>query len=96
MKSYTEIPGPPGASERHLSCQSGKMSAVYPDLLNFPAIPAACGQFLAWSEAVVPGQSVGSPPEQGRKGRQNAAVIQQKLWKTSSKQGGETRKDPTP
>lgn len=69
VKGYTEIPGPPGASERHLFCQSGKMSAVYPDLLNFPARPAACGQFLAWSEAVVPGRSGGSPPEQDRKVR---------------------------
>lgn len=76
MKSY--IPGPPGASERHLSYQSGKMSAVYPDLLNFPARPAACGRFLAWSEAVVPRRSVGSPPEQDRKVRQDTAIIQYK------------------
>ena len=80
MKSYTGIPGPPGASERHLSYQSGKTSAVYPALLSFPARPATCGQFLAWSEAAVPRRSAGSLPEWGRKVRQDGAIIQYELY----------------
>lgn len=74
------IPGPPGASERHLPYQSDTMSAVYPAPLSFPARPATCGQFRAWSEAVVPRLSAGSPPVWDRKAKQDGAVIQYKLY----------------
>lgn len=70
MESYSVIPGPPGASERHLSYQSGMTSAVCPVLLSFLARPAACGRFLAWSEAAVPRRSAGLLPEWDRKVRQ--------------------------
>jgi len=80
VKSCTGIPGPPGASERHLPYQSGKMSAVYPAPLSFPARPATCGRFLAWSEVAVPRQSADSLPEWDRKVRQDGAVTQYKLY----------------
>lgn len=70
MESYSVIPGPPGASERHLSYQSGTTSAVCPVLLSFLARPVACGRFLAWSEAAVPRRSAGLLPEWDRKVRQ--------------------------